>query len=58
MNQTTKLKAKKTWGIEKLPILLREELVLVDFATTAFGSVAGPFLPFVRYDHLGKLLFT
>lgn len=39
-------------------VLLGEELVLVDFATTAFGSVAGSFLPLVRHYHLRKLLLT
>lgn len=35
-----------------LPLLTRQELVLVDFPATALGSVVGALLPSVRADHL------
>ena len=37
------------WGPS---VLLREELVLVDLASTALSSIAGPFLPLIWNYHL------
>lgn len=36
----------------KEPLLLGEELVLIDLATTAFGGIAGTLLPLIGNDHL------
>lgn len=43
---------------KKRPVLLGEELVLVDLSATAFCGIAGAFLPFVRNDHLRQLLLA
>jgi hypothetical protein len=41
-----------TQARRKEPVLFGEELVLVDLAATAFGSIARSFFPLVRHYHL------
>lgn len=45
-------------NLRSKPVLLRQQLVLVNLSSTPFGSITGTLLPLVRYYNFRELLLT